>query len=84
MAKAKWQLQEAKNRFPEVIRRARSEGPQVITLHGADAAVVVSAKDFARLSKRKGRLVEFFRKSPLVGVDLDVSRSRDTGRDIKL
>lgn len=84
MSTAKWQLQEAKNRLSEVVRKARSEGPQVITLHGADAAVVVSTKDFDRMSKRKGRLVDFFRKSPLAGVDLDLKRIRDTGRKIKL
>ena len=84
MAVLKWQLQEAKNKLSEVVRKARSEGPQVITLHGADAAVVVSAKDFVRLSRRKGKLVEFFRKSPLVGVDLDLARRRDTGRKIDL
>jgi antitoxin Phd len=84
MATFKWQLQEAKNRLSEVVRKARSEGPQIITLHGADAAVVVSAQDFVRLSQRKGKLVEFFRKSPLVGVDLDLARSRDTGRKIDL
>jgi len=80
----KWQLQEAKNRLSEVVRRARSEGPQVITLHGADAVVVVSARDFVRMSRRKGKLVDFFRKSPLVGVDLDLARTRDTGRKINL
>ena len=80
----KWQLQEAKNRLSEVVRKARSEGPQVITLHGADAAVVVSARDFVRMSQRKGKLVDFFRKSPLVGVDLDIARPRDAGRKIKL
>ena len=84
MAVLKWQLQEAKNKLSEVVRKARSEGPQVITLHGADAAVVVSAKDFVRLSQRKGKLVEFFRKSPLLGVDLDLARRRDTGRKIDL
>mgnify|MGYP001575300947 FL=1 len=55
MSTAKWQLQEAKNRLSEVVRKARSEGPQVITLHGSDAAVVISARDFGRLSRRKGR-----------------------------
>ena len=34
--------------------------------------------------RRKGTLVDFFRKSPLVGVDLNVTRSRDTGRKIDL
>ena len=84
MSEAKWQLQEAKNRLSEVVRKARSDGPQIITLHGADAAVVVAAQDFGRLSRRKGKLVDFFRKSPLVGVELDLRRSRDTGRKIRL
>jgi prevent-host-death family protein len=84
MSTAKWQLQEAKNRLSEVVRKARTEGPQVITLHGEDAAIVVSTKDYQKLARRKGRLVEFFRKSPLVGVDLDLRRSRDTGRKIRL
>jgi prevent-host-death family protein len=84
MAGSKWQLQEAKNRLSEVVRKAQQEGPQTITLHGRDAAVVVSAKRFATLPVRRGSLVEFFRKSPLVGVDLEVTRSRNTGRTIDL
>ena len=84
MSTVKWQLQEAKNRLSEVVRKARSEGPQVITLHGEDAAVVVSAKDYKKFARPKGSLVEFFRSSPLVGVELDLRRSRDTGRKIKL
>jgi len=84
MAGARWQLQEAKNRLSELVRRAQHEGPQTITLHGKDAAVVISASDFSRLPRRKGTLLEFFRRSPLVGVDLHVTRSRDIGRRIDL
>lgn len=84
MAGSRWQLQEAKNRLSEVVRKAQHEGPQTITLHGKDAAVVVSARQFASLPRRKGTLVEFFRNSPLVGVDLDLTRSRDPGRKIAL
>jgi prevent-host-death family protein len=78
----RWQLQEAKNRLSELIRKAREEGPQTITVHGADAAVVVSAEQYARLARRKGTLLDFFRKSPLVGVELDLARSRDLGRRV--
>lgn len=74
MVTTKWQLHEAKNRLSEVVRRARSEGPQTITLHGAEVAMVVSMEDFHRLSRRETGLVEFFRKSPLVGADLRVDR----------
>lgn len=80
----RWQLQEAKNRLSELVRKARDEGPQVITVHGADAAVVVSAEQYAKLARRKGTLVDFFRKSPLVGEDLDVARDPDRGRRVDI
>jgi len=82
---AKWQLQEAKNRLSEVVRKASDEGPQVITLRGDDAVVVVAAAEYARLVRKpKDTLVDFFRKSPLGAVALDLRRSRDTGRRVKL
>jgi antitoxin Phd len=85
MTATRWQLQEAKNRLSEVVRRAREEGPQVITLRGDEAVVVLDADEYRRLARRpKGSLVNFFRKSPLVGVELDLTRSHDTGRDIEL
>jgi prevent-host-death family protein len=43
-----WKLQDAKARFSEVVRRARSEGPQRVTVHGKDAVVVVAAEEFDR------------------------------------
>jgi prevent-host-death family protein len=36
-----WQLQEAKNRFSEVISAAEQHGPQTITRHGHPVALVV-------------------------------------------
>ncbi|HML98257.1 MAG TPA: type II toxin-antitoxin system Phd/YefM family antitoxin [Tepidiformaceae bacterium] len=44
-----WQLQEAKNKFSELVRRAREEGPQVVTVRGEEVAVVVDANTFLRL-----------------------------------
>jgi prevent-host-death family protein len=81
----RWQLQEAKNRLSELVRKAADEGPQVITLRGDDAVVVVAAEEYTRLARKSnGTLVDFFRKSPLAGTELDLSRSRDTGRRVKL
>jgi len=80
----RWQLQEAKNRLSELVRKARDEGPQVITVHGTDAAVVMSAEQYAKLARRKGTLVDFFRKSPLMGEELNLTRSRDHGRQVDL
>jgi prevent-host-death family protein len=82
---SKWQLQEAKNRLSEVVRKAADEGPQVITLRGDDAVVVVTAEEYARLTRKsRGTLVDFFRRSPLGAVSLDLTRSRDTGRQVTL
>ncbi len=80
----RWQLQEAKNRLSELVRKARAEGPQVITLRGRDAVVVVSATEYGKLSRPRGSLVDFFRKSPLARVNLDLARSTDTGRPVNL
>jgi prevent-host-death family protein len=80
----RWQLQEAKNRLSELVRKAREEGPQVITVHGEDAAVIVSAEQYGKLRRRKDSLIAFFRKSPLVGVELTLTRSGDTGRHVDL
>jgi prevent-host-death family protein len=78
---ARWQLQDAKNRLSEVVRKASDEGPQVITLRGDDAVVVIAADEYARLTlKTKGTLVDFLRKSPLASVTFDLTRSRDTSR----
>jgi len=80
----RWQLQDAKNRLSELVRKAREEGPQVITLHGRDVVVVVSAGEFKRIAKPRGSLVDFLRKSPLVDSALDKARSGDTGREVGL
>ena len=82
-----WQLQTAKARFSELFRRARTEGPQVVTRQGKEQVVVLPAEQFAQLIKR-GRqpksLVRFFAESPLASVTLDLSRDVDSGREIKL
>lgn len=69
----RWQLRHAKNRLSELVRKARDEGPQVITLRGRDAVVVVSANEFGKLARPRASLVDFFRKSPLVGAKLDLT-----------
>jgi prevent-host-death family protein len=80
----RWQLQDAKNRLSELVRKAQRDGPQVITLHGRDAAVVVSAREYKRIARPDGSLAEFVRNSPLAGAALEVDRSRDTGRAVAL
>lgn len=84
MGKDMWQLQEAKNRFSEVVNRAVKEGPQTVTRHGEEIVVVISKAEYNRLQKSKSSLVEFFRESPLVGVELDLERDKSFPRDSSL
>jgi antitoxin Phd len=79
-----WQLQDAKNRFSEVVEQARRNGPQFITRRGADAAVVVSSEDWAKLTRRRSPLIEVLRRAPRIPGGLDIDRSKDTGRDVDL
>lgn len=82
-----WQIQTAKARFSEVFRRARSEGPQRISRQGKESVVIVSQEQYDRLVGKVHQpkdIVQFFRESPLVGVELDLARDRNPGRDVEL
>lgn len=79
-----WQLQDAKARFSELVRRAASEGPQEITVHGESVAVLISRETFDRLAGGRS-LVDFMRRSPLREIEnLDFPRDKSTTRDTVL
>ena len=83
----KWQMQEAKAKLAEVVKRATLEGPQVVTYRGADTAVVLSIKEYQRLEGKHPSLVEHLLSGPKLDdaiVDLVNQRSTDIGRDIDL
>ncbi len=77
-----WQLQEAKARMSELVKRAQ-EAPQSITLHGKPVAVLLSQATFDDLSRASGTLVDFMRASPLAGSEQPVfTRSRSRTRPV--
>ena len=78
---ATWQVQEAKTRLSEVIERARTEGPQTITRHGAERAIVLSIEDYRALAANKPDFKAHLLGGPKVD-DFSIDRDRDTGRDI--
>ena len=84
MDKKTWQLQEAKNRFSELVNKVLNEGPQVVTRRGEEVVVIVSNEEYQKLLKSQSSLLEFFRQSPLVGVELDLERDQSLPRDIQL
>jgi antitoxin Phd len=84
---ATWQVQTAKARFSELFRRARTEGPQLITRQGKEGVIMIADEQYERLirkSRQPKSLLQFFRQSPLVGLELSFERDRDEGRDIEL
>jgi prevent-host-death family protein len=80
--KSLWQLQEAKNKFSEVVNHARSDGPQEISRHGEKTAVVISFEEYKKLKEHKGSIADFFRSSPLHEIDLE--RVKDHPREVEL
>jgi prevent-host-death family protein len=70
-------MQTAKARFSDVVRSAKSDGPQDITVHGKSVAVVLSRELYDRLSGNTQSLVQFMQSSPLYAMD-DVVFERDT------
>lgn len=80
----KWQVQEAKAHFSELIDKARNDGPQVITRYGEDTVVVLSKQQYDLLSKRKPTLIEILMSGPkfddldeLIGPRTDMGRKVD-------
>jgi prevent-host-death family protein len=80
---ANWQVQEAKTKLSEVIERARSEGPQTITKHGKARAIVLSIDDYEAMKRSRPNLIDYLKTGPFFD-DVDLERSRDTGREIDL
>ena len=86
LADETWQVQDAKARFSELFRRARTEGPQLVSRHGKEAVVVLRAEEFERLTRRsrKPSLARFLAGSPLAKAGLRIEREDDYGRPVEL
>lgn len=78
-----WQLQDAKARLSEVIERAHTEGPQTITRHGAERAVVLSIEDYRALVAHKPDFKAHLLGGPKVD-DFSIERDGDIGRQVEL
>ena len=77
-----WQLQEAKNRLSEVVERAVTKGAQVITKHGRPVAVVLSAKEYAKLTRPREKLVDILRRCPMPGFVIQKTRGQARKTDL--
>lgn len=79
-----WTVAEAKAKFSELVEKAQTAGPQLITKNGRKAAVVVSAEEWERKTRRAGTLADFFAASPLRDSGLEIVRRKDRPRKLGL
>ncbi len=78
-----WQLQEAKQRFSQLVQRALDQGPQVVTRRGEEVVVVVSATEFQRLTGSVPDFKDFLLSLPDLG-GLEIRRATDAARLVEL
>ena len=76
-------MQDAKTRFSELIERARSEGPQSITRHGKERAVVLSIEEYRLLAAHRPDFKSYLLGGPKVD-NFSVERDQDNGRDVEI
>jgi len=80
---AVWQVQEAKTKLSELIDEANTKGPQIITRHGSERAVVLSIAEYRALTAHKPDLRAYLLGGPKFD-SFEVARDSDTGREVSL
>lgn len=81
-----WKLEDAKARFSEVVRLAQNANPQLVTVRGKDAVVVLSADQFAQLLPLMAQpnIHEFLSQSPLNRLEFDQPSVQSPVREVEL
>jgi prevent-host-death family protein len=86
-----WQIQDAKQRFSEMIRAVAHDGPQIITRHGEEVAVVVDIAEYRRLTRPTVDLTGLLLGEPALSDDavqvlteVEAGRKADVGRPVDL
>ena len=79
-----WQLQEAKNRFSEVVEEALQHGPQTVTRHGREAVVILSYEEYTKLKPQQTNLLQALQIPQEYRVDLEIERSQELPRNTDL
>lgn len=84
-----WEIQDAKQRFSEMIRAVAHDGPQIITRHGEEVAVVVDIAEYRRLTRPTVDLTGLLLGGPRLSGDavdafaeVEAERKADFGRPV--
>jgi prevent-host-death family protein len=81
---ARWQVQEAKQRLSELLKSAHEDGPQVITRHGEEIAVVLDMHEYRRLRGPQITFKDLLTSGPLDIPELELQRSDAPSRVVEL
>jgi prevent-host-death family protein len=68
----------------EVVEKARSQGPQLVTRRGKPAVVVISAEEYQALFTGGGSVLDILLSAPQVGDELEIDRDRTFSREVEL
>lgn len=79
-----WQIQEAKAKFSQLVEDANRKGYQTITRQGEPVAVILSKKEFDKITQSKTSLRNFFKAAPCQEIELNIQRSKDLPREFDL
>jgi hypothetical protein len=72
-----WTHEEAKNNFDSLMEEALAHHAQIIELKNQQKVIVISLEDYKKSLEPKNTLVDFFKKSPLYDLPLDLERNKD-------
>ena len=85
MIKTNWTLQDAKNKFSQVVNEALAHGPQYIMRRGVDTVVVLSIQDYEKLTSSKPSFTDFLLNCPKIdNPDKLFKREREYPRELDL
>ncbi|MEA2102098.1 MAG: type II toxin-antitoxin system Phd/YefM family antitoxin [Thermodesulfobacteriota bacterium] len=79
-----WKIQDAKAKFSQVVESALKAGPQYVTRRGQETVVILSVKEYQKITSKKPSLKEFLLNCPKMDNDFEFERQRDYSRDIEL
>lgn len=79
-----WALKDARAHFSELVDKALTQGPQIVTRNDRKAVVVVAMEEWERRHRRQGDLVDFFARSPLREEGVVIERVLDQPREVDL
>jgi antitoxin Phd len=84
MIKTNWKLQDAKNKFSQLVNEALTQGPQYVMRRGVATAVLLSVHDYEKLISHKQSFTEFLLSCPKLDADDPFQRQQEYPRELDL